>query len=95
MESTDYLRYVSKDIVGYTKAVGLVLWNTEGKYFAVASKDNNVRIGQLELSGATKNVHTIPSNSEVDGVCWNPAQDNRLAIYGTDKTVDLWDVRGQ
>lgn len=93
MEELDYLRFSAKDVVGHARKVTFVNWNNEGKHFSVVSQDNNVRIGQLEASGTTKNVHTIPLTSGGATTCWNPAVDNRLAICSDDKTIDLWDVR--
>ena len=91
----DFSRYSVQDVAGYNKRVKDVKWNTEGKYFLTASSDHSARVGQLDNSGATKHVHTIPFGGEIEQTFWNPAQDNRFAIIGEDKTIELWDVRGQ
>lgn len=68
-------------------------WNCDGNYLGTAGLDKQVKIGQLDPSGAIRAVHTIPSNTHLTQIAWHPTEPSRFCIAGVDKSIELWDVR--
>lgn len=82
-----------RDISLHTKPFSDARWNCDGSYIGTASLDKNVKIGQLELTGNIRSVHSVPCSGSIAQVCWHPLDPNRYAIVGSDKTMEVWDIR--
>jgi WD40 repeat protein len=93
-EKMDFSRHTARDVVGYSKMVHDLKWNKEGNYLGMVSADKTVKVGQLDKTGSFQNVHSIPNSASMMQVCWNPQDDSRIGMCGDDKSVELWDVRG-
>lgn len=94
--SLDFLTHTVKDTTIFAKPLDNIRWNgSDGKYFSAIYDNNQVKIAQLENSGRTQNVHTINSSGALDYTSWNPAQPTSLCLCGREKSVELWDVRGE
>lgn len=91
---TSFTSFTSKDIAGYTSMIYDLKWNSDGNYLACILKEKTVKIGQLDNNnGFFQNIHNIPNSTQMSQLCWNPTDQQRLAICGEDKYVELWDVR--
>jgi WD40 repeat protein len=90
----DFSRHTARDVVGYSKMVHDLKWNKEGNHLGMVSADKTVKVGQLDKTGSFQNVHSIPNSASMMQVCWNPQDDSRIGMCGDDKSVELWDVRG-
>lgn len=90
---SDTTKFFSKDLNFHNKSLEAVKWSGDGKYLGAAFKDKSVKIGQLESTGNIRVVHTVPCTHSARSVTWNPLDDQRFAIAGLDKFIELWDVR--
>lgn len=92
--TTSFSSFTSKDIAGYENKIFDLKWNAEGNYLACVLDKKIVKIGQLDNNnGNYQNIHNISCQSQIAQLCWNPMDQQRLAICGEDKFVELWDVR--
>lgn len=91
----DFGTYAVTNVVSmHNKSVYDLKWNIDGSYLG-SMIGKNLKIGQL-LEGSSvsmKCIHTVPSNSSLSTMCWNPANPAGFAFCGDDKVVELWDVR--
>lgn len=89
--------YHIRDITGYSKSLYHCAWSCNGDYLSVICGDKNVHISQLDIrKGALPTlqpIHTISTNSIMARTAWHPFENNRLAICGDEKFVEIWDVR--
>ncbi|KAJ3123597.1 hypothetical protein HK098_001807 [Nowakowskiella sp. JEL0407] len=75
-----------------------VAWNCDGKKVASGSFDQSARV--WTLSQCTNNqtnrdsVELRGHQGDVDQLCWDPSNPDRLVTASVDKTVRLWDIRG-
>lgn len=74
------------------KSLSDIRWNCDGTFIGCVCNDKSVKIGQLEVTGIIRSIHSVPCNNSVVQVCWHPSDASRFAVIGTDKAVELWDV---
>jgi WD40 repeat protein len=92
----NFENYTVKDLNTHSKSVVDLQWNNEGNYLGTVSHDKTVKIGQLDTSGSTKTIHAIPHNhTDISLIGWNPNDSSKFALAGEDKSIELWDVRGE
>ena len=87
------VQYVSKDLRIHDKMLNSCNWSGDGKYLGACFTDRQVKICQLESSGSVRVIQTLPCGHSVKHVIWNPTDNQRFAIVGADKFIELWDVR--
>ena len=93
LQQSGTVQYVCKDLRIHDKAISTCTWSGGGKYLGVCFQDKQSRICQLEPSGIVRSIQTVPSSNSVRKIVWNPLDNQRFAIAGFDKFIELWDVR--
>eukprot|EP00941_MAST-03F_sp_MAST-3F-sp1_P004201 g4201.t1 len=87
--STSSLSYT---LVGHQKKVTGVAWNCTGDRLASVSHDATLRLWQF-ADGCGREVCTLRHKDEVDVVCCDPNEKNRLISAGVEKKLKVWDSR--
>ena len=87
------VQYVSKDLRIHDKMLNSCNWSGDGKYLGACFSDRQVKICQLESSGTVRAIQTIPCSHSIKKLIWNPTDNQRFAILGADKCIEMWDVR--
>ena len=93
LQQSGNVQYLSKDLRIHDKAINTCTWSGGGKYLGVCFQDKHARICQLEPSGIIRSIQTIPCSNSIRKIVWNPHDNQRFAIVGSDKVIELWDVR--
>ena len=93
LQQSGNVQYLSKDLRIHDKTINTCTWSGGGKYLGVCFHDKHARICQLEPSGTVRSIQTIPCSSSVKKIIWHPNDNQRFAIVGNDKFIELWDVR--
>ena len=86
------VQYVSKDLRIHDKMLNSCNWSGDGKYLGACFTDRQVKICQLESSGSVRVIQTLPCGHSVKHVIWNPTDNQRFAIVGADKFIELLSI---
>jgi len=81
-------------IEGHRDVVHSVAWNSTGSRLASGSNDNTARIFSVKNGKTVKLVECTGHSKGVDQLCWNPSHAEQMATASGDKTVRIWDARG-
>lgn len=93
LQQSGNIQYIAKDLRIHEKLLNSCSWSGDGKYLGACFTDRLVKICQLESSGTVRAIQTIPCGHSVKRLVWNPADNQRFAIAGSDKCIEMWDVR--
>jgi WD40 repeat protein len=91
-----FSKFSLRDIPGYNKALYCTKWNKEGSHLGAISGDRSVKISSFNPgSSSLEIISTLPTSCTMSQLCWHPYESNRLALCSDDKSIEIWDIRGE
>jgi WD40 repeat protein len=90
-----FSKFSLRDVPGYSKALYCTKWNKEGSHLAAISGDRSVKISSFNPGNSNLEIiSTLPTSYTMSQLCWHPYESNRLALCSDDKSIEIWDIRG-